>query len=101
MVEVTVGRRLSEQWRGALPACCRHEPALACRLGGAGEGRGEAALVWRGGVGLEVERTGGVGGRARGKGVAAWEFGRRRKKGGEEKKKRKRKEKKEEKKKEK
>jgi hypothetical protein len=51
MVEVTIGHRLSEQWRGALPARCRRGPALACHLGGAGEGRGEVALVWRGHVG--------------------------------------------------
>jgi hypothetical protein len=40
-------------------------------------GKGEAALVWRGGAGLEVEHAG----------VAAWRPDRRRKKGGEEKKK--------------
>jgi hypothetical protein len=62
MVEVTVGRRLPEQWRGSLPAFAA----------GAGQ-------PWRA-VLLVQEREGALSWRGARRGVAAW-FGRRRKKG--------------------
>jgi hypothetical protein len=60
MVEVTVGRRLPEQWRGgAASLCSRRGPALACCLGGAGEkgalsSRGRAGGSWPAGRGLKA-----------------------------------------------
>jgi hypothetical protein len=85
MVEVIVGHRLPEQWRGALPAFAAGagQPWRAVWVVQEREG---AALSWNGGA-----RRGGRGVQVaawRREGVTAW-FDRRRKKGAEEKKKRK------------
>jgi hypothetical protein len=66
MVEVTVGRRLSEQWRGRGDTAWQGAgPTLACRAGEpAGQARPEEREVGGASPGREVAR--GVGGRGLG-----------------------------------